>query len=281
MLASLAAFLIAVLVGSTGAAAGPVDDAAEVQAAIEAWQQEMFEKVADKVVFISTPRGSGSGFFVSRDGLILTNRHVVSGRKVVNVVRRDGSKASGRVVALASHDFDLALVKIPAPKGVPYFKLRPPSVRIGSWVGSVGHGLGGIWTFTTGMVSNIYAPSDEGRPIIQTQIPLNPGNSGGPLFDRDGNVVGVVTAGVEKAQNVNFAIRIDTALESLSKLTCDCLEIRAPEGVHVFVDGRLAGVGPRLMIDADEGEHEVIALIKGRKRRATFRYPNKRKITIR
>jgi hypothetical protein len=136
---------------------------------------------------------------------------------------------------------------------------------VGSWVASVGHGRGGIWTFNVGIVSNIY-PSGAARPVLQTQIPLNPGSSGGPVLDRDGRVVGVVTAGLSESNSINFAIKADVCQQALPELSmvAATLLIRAPAQVAVFVDGRHVGVGPEVLVPFAGERIEVMAVIGGR-----------------
>jgi S1-C subfamily serine protease len=148
-------------------------------------------------------------------------------------------------------------------------------------VASIGHGLGGIWTFTTGMVSNIYPDRGE-RPVFQTQIPLNPGNSGGPVLDRRGRVVGVVTAGIRDSNSINFAIRSDVAVRKLAKLqaSCECLVILAPPDVPVFVDGELAGKRPRVAVPADARAYEVFAVVAGQMRKRIATFPKGREVDL-
>jgi S1-C subfamily serine protease len=257
-------------------------DAEDPLAAIEAYQQRLFEKIAPSVIFISQSGGFGSGFFVNEQGLALTNKHVVGQADTVVVVLRDGRKFEAEVVERAAEGVDLALIQVPVDSS-PALELSGfRDLRVGSWVASVGHGTGGIWTFTRGMVSNIY-PSTDTRPIFQTQIPLNPGASGGPVFDRRGRVVGVVTSGVVSSNSVNFAIRSDVALGSLAKLSaeCRCLTVHAPEGVPIFVDGEMIGKGPRVRVTLSEGSHEVFAVIGGEMHKETIAYPKVREISLR
>lgn len=250
-------------------------------AAIEQHQQALFERIAPAVVFISTGSTLGSGFFVRGDGLVLTNAHVVSGRSQVDVVLNDGRRLLGTVFERAAGSLDLALVKVPVA-GVTALPLRPASgLRVGSWVAAVGHGAGAIWTFNTGMVSNIY-PAESDRPVFQTQIPLNPGNSGGPIVDRAGGVVGVVTARREGAEGVNFGIRIDVALRAFESLAgvCDCLVVDAAAGVPVLVDGRLAGTGPRVIVPAEARTHDVSAVIGGKLVRRAVAFPAVKRVRL-
>lgn len=251
-------------------------------AQIERRQQALFERVAPSVVYIVTQEGIGSGFFVGTSGLVLTNAHVVGKRDRVDVVLHDGRKVVGRVTERARDDVDLALIQLPL-QGTPPLSLSVSRLRVGMWVASVGHGLGGSWTFTTGMISNIYALEDKGS-VFQTQIPLNPGNSGGPIFDRAGQVVGIVTAGMGSANSINFGIRSETALASLGKLdaaACRCLVILAPRNVPIFVNGKTAGAGPRLLLPAEPREYEVFAVVGGQMRKRKVTYPRERQVDLR
>jgi serine protease Do len=253
---------------------------ADPLAELEAAQQRLFVRLAPSVVFIHTKTGFGSGFLVSRDGLVLTNAHVVEAQATVGVVTHDGQKLTGTVLERAKNA-DLALVQLPLAKTVPIPLGDSELLRVGAWAGAIGHGRGGIWTFNTGMVSNIY-PLETGRPVFQTQIPLNPGASGGPILDRKGQVIGVVTAGLTDAESINFGIKIDVALRELKPLAarCECLVVLAPEGVPVLVDGLMRGTGPRVVVPVGAGSHEVIAVIKDKRRRFVLQFPEQRSVNI-
>lgn len=231
---------------------------------VERFQQEVFDAAAPSVVVIRRGDLIGTGFFVTTTGLILTNRHVVGSSKEVGVETRDGRKLKGKVVELAEGELDLALVKV---EGEPFkpLKMAPMAkLRVGSWAATIGHGYGGVWTFTTGMISNIY-PVGEDKPIVQTQIPVNPGNSGGPILDRNGDAIAVVTAKLEAADNVNFSIRLDVAFKSLRRLaeSCECIVIRTMPDVPIYLDGLVVGKGPSLLIPVDAGAHEVSVAVSG------------------
>jgi len=131
------------------------------------------------------------------------------------------------------------------------------------------------------MVSNIY-PSGAERPVFQTQMPLNPGSSGGPILDRRGRVVGIVTAGITGSNSINFGIRMDVAIKNLEKLTSlgDYLIIKAPEGVPVFVDGKMLGTGPRIIITAVPKHYEVFAVIKGKMKKIKIKYPTTKVVEL-
>jgi serine protease Do len=140
-------------------------------------------------------RSQGSGFFVSRDGHIVTNNHVVRGATEITVVLKDGRELPAKLIG-ADPSTDLAVLKIDDAGQFPYVSFaEQPGLRVGDWVVAVGNpfGLGG--TATAGIVSA------DGRDIggqytdfIQIDAPINRGNSGGPTFDLSGRVVGVNTA---------------------------------------------------------------------------------------
>jgi serine protease Do len=254
-------------------AAGPLAD-------LEREQQALFARVQPSIVVISDGRGVGSGFFVSRDGLILTNAHVVGTAAEVDVVTPEGNKLRGKVLERAAGGVDLALIEVPWKQSPPLVLSRAP-LRIGAWVGTVGHGMDGIWTFATGMIANVSPPGQE-RSVFQTQIPLEPGNSGGPVFDKDGRVVGIVAAGIRAPSGVNFAIRADLALTRLARLAdrCDCLVLEAPQGTLLFVDDQHVGSGPRVVWPVTPGEHEIMATTGGKVWRQKVRFPETRKIAV-
>src|SRR6185437_3263742 len=139
--------------------------------------------------------GQGSGFFISADGYAVTNNHVVEHAESVKVTTDDGKSYTAKVIGTDPRT-DLALIKIEGGGSFPYVKLADSTPRVGDWVLAVGNpfGLGG--TVTAGIVSargrDIGAgPYDD---FIQIDAPVNKGNSGGPTFDVDGNVIGVNTA---------------------------------------------------------------------------------------
>ncbi|UVO27295.1 Do family serine endopeptidase [Bradyrhizobium arachidis] len=139
--------------------------------------------------------GEGSGFFISADGYAVTNNHVVDHAESVQVTMDDGTVYTAKVVG-TDPKTDLALIKVEGKKDFPFVKFADARPRIGDWVVAVGNpfGLGG--TVTAGIVSasgrDIGAgPYDD---YIQIDAPINKGNSGGPAFDMNGNVIGVNTA---------------------------------------------------------------------------------------
>jgi serine protease Do len=165
--------------------------------------------------------GQGSGFFISSDGYAVTNNHVVQNAENVQVTTDDGKTYKAKVIGTDPRT-DLALIKIDG-KDFPYVKLSDTTPRVGDWVLAVGNpfGLGG--TVTAGIVSargrDIGAgPYDD---FIQIDAPVNKGNSGGPTFDVDGNVIGVNTAIFSPSGGsvgIAFAIPADTVKSVIAQL---------------------------------------------------------------
>lgn len=161
-------------------------------------------------------RGQGSGFVVSADGLVLTNAHVVRDAKQVTVKLADRREFSAKVLGsdLAT---DIAVLKVDA-KNLPTVHLGDPkAVQVGDWVLAIGAPYGFEQTATQGIVSakGRSLPGDSYVPFIQTDAAVNPGNSGGPLFDAAGNVVGINAQIYSQSggfQGLAFAIPVDVAL---------------------------------------------------------------------
>src|SRR3954468_825728 len=139
--------------------------------------------------------GQGSGFFISPDGFAVTNNHVVDGADKVEVTMDDGKSFTAKVIGTDART-DLALIKVEGASNLPFAKLSDGNPRIGDWVLAVGNpfGLGG--TVTAGIVSGRGRDLGNGPydDFIQIDAPVNKGNSGGPAFNADGEVMGVNTA---------------------------------------------------------------------------------------
>ena len=168
------------------------------------------------------------------------------------------------------------------PADVPAARDARSDLRVGQWVGAVGHGFGGVWAFTVGMVSNLYE-AEHGSKVVQTQIPLNPGNSGGPIFDRTGRVVAVVSKGATTGNSINLGIHVADAFMVFDELlpACGCLAIDvAGSGTAVFLDDVLVGKGPRVLVKPKPGTHTVSAVINGRQVERTIKFPANRRVAL-
>jgi len=180
-------------------------------------------------------RGVGSGFIMSREGYILTNNHVVEDADQIKVKLADGKEYDGKVVG-RDPKTDLALIKIQgAPDLHPLNLGNSEDLKVGSWVVAIGSPFGLEQTVTAGIVSA------KGRVIgsgpyddfIQTDASFNPGNSGGPLINMKGEVVGINTAIVASGQGIGFAIPINMAKEIAAQLQEKGHVIRGWLGVSI------------------------------------------------
>ena len=211
---------------------------------------ELFNRVSPSVVFISAVSIDpfkvvnrvksviGSGFIISKDGLILTNSHVVFGRHVIIVTLDDGNKVVAKLLG-ADPILDLAVLQIPSPpEGLPDVTLGDSNaIQIGEEVLAIGNPLGLEQTLTRGIVSGINrilpeSPLSTTLPLIQTDAAINPGNSGGPLLNRCGQVIGINTSVFMDAQNIGFAVPINIAKQVIPQLMQQGRVIRPWVGVH-------------------------------------------------
>ena len=185
----------------------------------------------------SPARGIGSGFIVTADGVILTNAHVVDGARRVDVRLADQRSFQARVIGI-DEPSDVAVLEIDA-HNLPAVKLgKPEQLRVGDWVVAIGSPFGFGSTVTQGIVSakTRALPGEPYVPFIQTDVPVNPGNSGGPLFDVKGEVVGInsqILSGDGGYQGISFAIPIDIAANVGTQLLRHGRVTRARLGVTI------------------------------------------------
>lgn len=166
---------------------------------------------------------AGSGVVLSADGLILTNDHVIDGAEQITIRFSDGTSAQAKVVG-ASKSHDVAVLRVPRTDLTPAKLGSTANVRVGDDVVAIGNALnlGGDPSVTRGIVSAKDRSIDDGKVslqhLIQTDAAINHGNSGGPLVDAQSEVIGINTAGIEGAQNIGFAIAIDSVRDLITQL---------------------------------------------------------------
>jgi serine protease Do len=182
--------------------------------------------------------GLGSGFIISQDGYVLTNAHVVSGDGEVTVRLADAKREFKARVIGADERTDIALLKIDAT-GLPTVKLgKSEKLQPGEWVAAIGSPFGFENTITAGIVSATgrSLPAETYVPFIQTDVAVNPGNSGGPLINLAGEVVGVnsmIYSQTGGYMGVSFAIPIEVALEVTKQLRAEGKVTRGRLGVRI------------------------------------------------
>jgi S1-C subfamily serine protease len=168
-------------------------------------------------------RGSGSGFLFTPDGYLLTNSHVVQGSEEISVRLNDDTRFTADLVG-NDPDSDLAVLRIGSPAALPYVEFGDSAaLKVGQVAIAIGNPLGYSKTVTAGVISALGRTlrATSGRlmhDVIQTDAALNPGNSGGPLVDSKGRVIGVNTAMIPEAQAICFATGINTAKWVISQL---------------------------------------------------------------
>ncbi len=181
------------------------------------------------------PRGVGSGFVLSSDGLIMTNAHVVDGADELIVTLPDKREYKARVVG-ADKRTDVAVVKIEAT-GLSPVKIGDVNrLKVGEWVMAIGSPFGLENTVTAGIVSAKQRDTGDFLPFIQTDVAINPGNSGGPLINMRGEVVGINSQIYSRSggfQGISFAIPIDEAVRVSDQLKSTGRVTRGRIGVQI------------------------------------------------
>lgn len=220
---------------ASGAATNPQPIGLQAQAAPSNVAGAVYTAVGSSIVEITitgqvragmTPAGSGTGFVVAEDGLILTNYHVVAGANNVSVTFSNGTQRAATVVG-TDRSNDLALLRVELPDGVPAVTLGDSDrIEVGETAIAIGSPFGLEQSVTQGIISAVNRTYTSGsqilRGLIQTDAAINPGNSGGPLLNARGEVIGVTTlieSPVRGNVGVGFAVPINVAKQRLPQLT--------------------------------------------------------------
>ena len=242
----------------------------------------IYERVSPSVVTIKTSTGLGSGWVYNSDGYIVTNNHVVEGETQVEVDFSTGQKVYGKVAGTDSYS-DLAVVKVD-PSSVPLNPLPlgdSSTLKVGQIVVAIGNPFGLEGTMTTGIISALGRTLQSGTPtangqfssgdIIQTDAPLNPGNSGGPLLDLNGNVIGInsaiqstttTTQGEPVNSGIGFAISVATVKRVIPNLISTGKFAYPYLGLSAFGDDLTLDLINVLNLSSTSGAY-VISVVSG------------------
>jgi S1-C subfamily serine protease len=205
-------------------------------------------------------RGSGSGFVFTPDGLILTNSHVVSGTGNLEVTVSDGRRYRASIVG-DDPSSDLAVIRISAPGLIAASLGDSEKIRVGQLAIAIGNPYGFQYSVTAGVISALGRSlrSRSGRLIdnvLQTDAALNPGNSGGPLLNSLGEVIGVNTAVILPAQGLCFAVAINTAKFVAGQL----IKLGRIRRAYLGIGGQTVGI-PRALLRAQNLKDESGVLV--------------------
>lgn len=183
----------------------------------------------------TVPRGVGSGFIISADGYILTNNHVVANSNGIFVTLANGKEYPAKIIGTDERT-DVALIKIEA-KDLQVMQIGDSTkLKKGQWVLAIGSPFGLESTVTSGIVSAINRDTGDYLPFIQTDVAVNPGNSGGPLINLEGEVVGVNSQIISRSggfMGISLAIPIDEAMRVVEQLKAHGRVTRGRIGVQI------------------------------------------------
>ncbi len=251
--------------------AAAVQDESSLHDAYSTAVMRAIERAGPAVVHISVSKGgqggSGSGLVLASDGLIMTNSHVVAGAASVSVAMADGQRAVARVLGDDAHT-DIAVLRTDDHLHSPSLDfIDSQTIRQGQIAIAIGNPLGFDQTVTTGIVSATGRSlrAVTGRlidDVIQTDAALNPGNSGGPLVDSQGRVMGINTAVIRGAQGICFSVASNTARDVLTQIIRYGKVRRASlgiEGANTHVPRHIARAAG---VDQDFGVR-VMSVLKG------------------
>jgi len=244
--------------------------------------EEIVQRATPAVVYLRGPHGSGTGFFITDSGVVVTNKHVVANESGLVAVLRSGPELDARVIDVEP-DLDIALLKVNGT-GYPHLVLADAlGVRAGQNVIAIGNPGGGLPnTVTKGVVSAVGRRDDLGNGTwIQTDAAINPGNSGGPLLNAWGEVIGITTqkpflaADGRPLQGIGFALSsgdLNTVLRRFYPDVSSSLPagtvgnqregtgtvniLSTPGGADIYVDGKFVGNTPSL-VELALGSHNV------------------------
>ena len=205
------------LVNVSNAQAKLTRDLNNVKASTSADFSGIIEDAVKGVVSIKTDVGQGSGFFITSDGYVVTNAHVLEGARLANAVTYDGETFSLRLIG---YDIEKDVAVLKANGNFDYLRFgNSNDVKIGDKVIAIGNPLGLSFSVSEGIISAKDRKGDNNLPYyFQTDVSLNPGNSGGPLIDNSGEIIGINNFKILSAENLGFAFYSNEAKKTVNEI---------------------------------------------------------------
>ncbi|MBS3141482.1 trypsin-like peptidase domain-containing protein [Candidatus Woesearchaeota archaeon] len=205
------------LVNVSNAQAKLTRDLNNVKASTSADFSGIIEDAVKGVVSIKTDVGQGSGFFITSDGYVVTNAHVLEGARLANAVTYDGETFSLRLIG---YDIEKDVAVLKANGNFDYLRFgNSNDVKIGDKVIAIGNPLGLSFSVSEGIISAKDRKGDNNLPYyFQTDVSLNPGNSGGPLIDTSGEIIGINNFKILSAENLGFAFYSNEAKKTVNEI---------------------------------------------------------------
>lgn len=208
---------------SLGSQVGTIDEQfSSLKASVDSDFSSIIENVIPSVVTVRTNVGQGTGFIIDTEGYIVTNAHVLEGGKVVYAITYEQETIQAELIGY-DLTLDVALLKIPGH----YEKLKlgdSDSVSIGERVIAIGNPLGLQFSVSQGIISGVHREGSNGMDAyLQTDAALNPGNSGGPLIDKNGRVIGINNFKIGSSESLGFALESNYIEDAVNNIAEEAL----------------------------------------------------------
>lgn len=229
---------------------------------------EVIEQYKKVIIQIATPYSTGTGFYLKQYNVVVTNHHVVNGNREV-IIEGVGIRKQLAKVIYADSKYDIAFLLPPADLALPGVSLSSNGkISVGDRIYAIGHPFGLKFTATQGIVSNTLHKENEVR-YIQHDAALNPGNSGGPLVDEKGEIIGVNTFIIQQGDNIGFSLPVEYLKEALIEFSREGgqVAVRCNSCSNIVFENKLESsycpfCGTKLIMPSQEEEYEAAGIAR-------------------